>query len=314
MEFFKNIPEIKYEGKASKNPFAFKFYDKNRVIMGKTMEEHLPFAMAWWHNLCAAGTDMFGRDTANKSFGATPGTMEHAKAKVDAGFEFMKKLGVKYFCFHDVDLVPEADDIKETNRRLDEITDYILEKMQGTDIKCLWGTANMFSNPRFMNGAGSTNSAEVYCFAAAQIKKALEPLKDEYDYIIIDCPPSLGMLTVNAMTAADGVVIPMQCEFYALEGLSQLMITVSRIKQHYNSALNITGILVTMYNSRLLLSVQVISELRKHYADKLFETTISRNVKVSEAPGFGMPVYYHGKHSKGAVEYLNVAKELVERI
>ena len=173
-EFFKNIPEIKYEGKGSKNPFAFKFYDKDRVILGKTMEEHLPFAMAWWHNLCAAGTDMFGRDTANKTFGKEAGTMAHAKAKVDAGFEFMKKLGVKYFCFHDVDLVPEAADINETNNRLDEITDYILEKMQGTDIKCLWGTANMFSNPRFMNGAGSTNSAEVYCFAAAQIKKALE--------------------------------------------------------------------------------------------------------------------------------------------
>ena len=174
MEIFKNIPTIKYEGPESKNPLAFKFYDSERVVLGKKMSEHLPFAMAWWHNLGAAGTDMFGRDTADKSFGAPKGTMEHAKAKVDAGFEFMKKTGVKYFCFHDVDLVPEADDIKVTNARLDEISDYILEKMKGTDIKCLWGTANMFSNPRFMNGAGSTNSADVYCFAAAQIKKALD--------------------------------------------------------------------------------------------------------------------------------------------
>ncbi len=173
-ELFKNIPTIKYEGKNTKNPFAFRYYDADRVIMGKKMSEHLPFAMAWWHNLCAAGTDMFGRDTADKGFGAEKGTMEHAKAKVDAGFEFMQKLGIQYFCFHDVDIVPEADDINETNRRLDEITDYILEKMKGTDIKCLWGTANMFSNPRFMNGAGSTNSVDVYCFAAAQIKKALE--------------------------------------------------------------------------------------------------------------------------------------------
>ena len=173
-EIFQNIPTIKYEGKESKNPLAFKYYDPERVILGKTMKEHLPFAMAWWHNLCAMGTDMFGRDTADKSFGTTVGTMEHAKAKVDAGFEFMQKLGVEYFCFHDVDLVPEADDIKETNRRLDEITDYILEKMNETGIKCLWGTANMFSNPRFMNGAGSTNSADVYCFAAAQVKKALD--------------------------------------------------------------------------------------------------------------------------------------------
>ena len=172
-EFF-NIPKIKYEGAKSKNPLAFKFYNPNQIVLGKPMKEHLPFAIAWWHTLCAAGTDMFGRDTANKSFGAEKGTMEHAKAKVDAGFELMQKLGIEYFCFHDVDLVPEAEDINETNRRLDEITDYILVKMQETGIKCLWGTANMFSNPRFMNGAGSTNSAEVYCFAAAQIKKALE--------------------------------------------------------------------------------------------------------------------------------------------
>jgi len=173
-EIFANIPVIPYEGSKSKNPLAFKFYNPDQIVLGKPMCEHLPFAMAWWHNLCAGGTDMFGRDTADKSFGAEKGTMAHAKAKVDAGFEFMQKLGIKYFCFHDVDLVPEADDIKETNRRLDEITDYILEKMEGTNIKCLWGTANMFGNPRFMNGAGSSNSADVYCFAAAQIKKALE--------------------------------------------------------------------------------------------------------------------------------------------
>ncbi len=142
--------------------------------MGKPMKEHLPFAMAWWHNLGANGVDMFGSGTADKSFGEKMGTMELAKAKVDAGIEFMKKLGIRYYCFHDVDLVPESDDINETNRRLDELSDYILEKTKGTDIKCLWGTANMFSNPRFMNGAGSTNSADVYCFAAAQIKKALD--------------------------------------------------------------------------------------------------------------------------------------------
>ena len=173
-EFFKSIPEIKYEGKSTKNPLAFRYYDPERVVMGKKMKEHLPFAMAWWHNLGANGVDMFGTGTADKSFGAVPGTMEHARAKVDAGIEFMKKLGIEYYCFHDVDLVPEADDINETNARLDEISDYILEKTKGTNIKCLWGTANMFNNPRFMNGAGSANSADVYCFAAAQIKKALD--------------------------------------------------------------------------------------------------------------------------------------------
>ncbi len=174
MEFFKGINKILYEGADSRNELAFKYYDPERMVLGKKMKEHLPFAMAWWHNLCATGVDMFGRGTADKSFGAEEGTMEHAKAKVDAGFEFMQKLGIKYFCFHDVDLVPEADDIKVTNARLDEISDYILEKMKGTDIKCLWGTANMFGNPRYMNGAGSTNSADVYAFAAAQVKKALD--------------------------------------------------------------------------------------------------------------------------------------------
>lgn len=168
------IPQIKFEGAESKNPMAFKFYDADKEIMGKPMKEHLKFAMSWWHTLCAGGTDMFGRETFDKSFGAAPATMEHAKAKVDVGFEFMKKLGIRYFCFHDVDLVPEADDINVTNARLDEISDYILEKMNETGIKCLWGTANMFSNPRFMNGAGSTNSADVFAFAAAQVKKALD--------------------------------------------------------------------------------------------------------------------------------------------
>ena len=146
------------------------------------------------------------------------------------------------------------------------------------------------------------------------MKDALAPIKDKYDYIIIDCPPSLSMLTVNAMVASDGVIIPMQCEFYALEGLSQLTVTINKIKSNFNSNLNITGILITMYNSRLLLSLQVINELNKHYSDKLFRTHVSRGVKVSEAPGFGMPVYYHDKRSKGANEYLAIAKELASRI
>jgi chromosome partitioning protein len=147
-----------------------------------------------------------------------------------------------------------------------------------------------------------------------RIKKALDEVKDRYDYILIDCPPSLGMLTINAFTASDGVVVPMQCELYALEGLSQLMITINRIKRMYNPDLAITGILITMYNSRLLLSMQVISELEKHYSDKIFRTKIARNVKLTEAPGFGKPAYYHDKNSKGAKEYLEVAKELATRI
>ncbi len=173
-EIFTGIEKVKYEGAKSKNPLAFKYYDENRVIMGKTMKEHLPFAMAWWHNLCAEGKDMFGDGTADKSFGAEKGTMAHAKAKIDAGFEFMQKLGVEYYCFHDVDLIPEGKNVKETNERLDEITDYLEKKMKETGLKLLWGTANMFSNPKFMNGAGSSNSVETFAAAAAQIKKVLD--------------------------------------------------------------------------------------------------------------------------------------------
>ena len=147
-----------------------------------------------------------------------------------------------------------------------------------------------------------------------RMKAALESVRENYDYIIVDCPPSLGMLTLNAFAASDGIVVPMQCEFYALEGLSQLMITIGRIKRMYNEKLTVIGILITMYNPRLLLSQQVMEELRKHYSEKIFSTTISRNVKLTEAPGFGMPVYYHDKHSKGAKEYQAIAKEFSMRI
>ena len=147
-----------------------------------------------------------------------------------------------------------------------------------------------------------------------RIKNGLESVKDNYDYILIDCPPSLGMLTINAFTASDGVIVPMQCEFYALEGLSQLMVTINRIKRMYNPELSITGILITMFNGRLLLSMQVIAELDKHYSDKIFRTKVSRNVKLTEAPSFGKPTYYHDKSSKGSKEYLEVAKELATRI
>ena len=150
--------------------------------------------------------------------------------------------------------------------------------------------------------------------AENHLRRALQPLKAAYDFIILDCPPSLGMLTVNAMVAADGVIIPMQCEFFALEGLSQLMLTVSRMKKRYHPTLTVIGILVTMYNGRLTLSGQVLGELKKHYGSQVFETAISRNVKLSEAPGFGVPAYYHDKSAKGAKEYMQLAKELLERI
>ncbi len=146
------------------------------------------------------------------------------------------------------------------------------------------------------------------------LKNALGTVIEDYDYIIIDCPPSLSQLTVNALTAANGLIIPMQCEFYALEGLSQLMMTVKRVRQLYNPTLEITGILLTMYNGRLILSNQVVAELKKYYAEKIFKTAISRGVKLSEAPGFGKPICYYDPFGKGAQEYAEVAKELILRI
>ena len=147
----------------------------------------------------------------------------------------------------------------------------------------------------------------------AGLRRLLVGLKDEYDFIILDCPPSLGMLTVNAMAASDGVIIPMQCEYFALEGLSQLMMTVRRIKKRYQPRLALTGILVTMYNGRLTLSTQVMAELEKHYGEALFKTTVSRNVRLCEAPSYGKPVWYYDKSAKGAKEYLRVAEELLAR-
>ena len=143
---------------------------------------------------------------------------------------------------------------------------------------------------------------------------ALESVKDDYDYIFIDCPPSLGMLTVKALSVSDGVVIPMQCEFYSLEGMSQLMNTVKKIRQLYNPSLQIVGILLTMYNGRLTLTGQVVAELKKYYQDKLFKVPISRTVRLSEAPGYGAPICYHDPYGKGALEYAAVAKELMLRI
>lgn len=174
MSHFDFIEKVQYEGPQSKNALAFKFYDAEREIMGKKMKDHLKFAMAWWHTLCADGTDMFGSGTMDMAFGAEEGTMEHAKAKVDAGFEFMSKMGIEYFCFHDADIAPAGENLTETNKNLDEISDYIQEKMNETGIKLLWGTANLFTAPHYMNGAGTSNSAEIYAFAAAKIKKAID--------------------------------------------------------------------------------------------------------------------------------------------
>ena len=173
MEFFKGIGKIKYEGCKSTSPFAFRFYNPDEIIAGKSMREHLRFAMSYWHTMCAGGTDMFGGETLIKNYGCTS-PMEIAESKAYAAFELMDKLGIDYYCFHDRDIAPEADTLKETNERLDKITDILEKLMKEYNKKVLWGTANCFGNKRYMHGAGTSPNADVFAFAAAQIKKAIE--------------------------------------------------------------------------------------------------------------------------------------------
>ena len=173
MEFFKGIGSIQYEGAKSKNPLAFHFYNPDEVIAGKTMREQLRFAMSYWHTMCAEGSDMFGVGTIDKSYGSAD-PMQSAKNKAYAAFELMDKLGIDYFCFHDRDVAPEGATLAETNARLDEITPILHDLMAKHNKKLLWGTANCFGNPRYMHGAGTAPNADVFAFAAAQIKKAIE--------------------------------------------------------------------------------------------------------------------------------------------
>ncbi|MBN2220663.1 MAG: xylose isomerase [Vallitaleaceae bacterium] len=172
-EFFKGIGKIQYEGENSTNPLAFKYYDPERVVAGKKMKDHLRFAMSYWHTMTGEGTDPFGQGTMQRAYNELDG-MELAKARVDAAFELMEKLGIEYFCFHDLDIAPEGSSLQEKLDNLDKIVDVIEAKMQETGIKCLWGTTNGFSNPRFVHGASTSPNADVFAFAAAQVKKALE--------------------------------------------------------------------------------------------------------------------------------------------
>ncbi len=177
-KFFKDIPEISFEGNDSRNPLAFKYYNPGEKIRDKTMEEHLRFSVAYWHTFKADGTDPFGMGTMMRPWDSITDTMELAKARVEAAFEFMKKLGVPYFCFHDRDVAPEGETLRETNKNLDEIVVLIKEKMEETGIKLLWGTANLFFNQRFVHGASTSPDADVFAYAAAQVKKALEITKE----------------------------------------------------------------------------------------------------------------------------------------
>ena len=173
-EYFPQIGKIPFEGKDSKNPLAFHYYNPDQVVAGKTMKEWLKFAMAWWHTLCAEGADQFGGGTKTFPWNEACCPVERAKAKADAGFEIMQKLGIGYYCFHDVDLVDEAATIEEYEANLKEIVAYLKEKQAQTGIKLLWGTANVFGNKRYMNGASTNPDFDVAARAMLQIKNAID--------------------------------------------------------------------------------------------------------------------------------------------
>jgi len=173
-EYFPGIGKIPFEGTKSMNPLAFHYYDAEKVVLGKKMKDWLKFALAWWHTLGQASGDQFGGQTRHYAWDEGECPICRAKAKVDAGFEIMQKLGIEYFCFHDVDLIEEGATIEEYEERMQIITDYLKEKMAGTNIKLLWGTANVFGHKRYMNGAATNPEFDVVARAAVQIKNAID--------------------------------------------------------------------------------------------------------------------------------------------
>ncbi len=173
-EFFKGIDPIVYEGKDSDNPLAFKYYDANRKVGKKTMREHLRFAIAYWHTFCGTGGDPFGPGTKDFPWNRANEPMQRAYDKMNAAFEFITKIGAPYYCFHDYDLVEEAPSLKESEARLGKIVEYARKKQKASGVRLLWGTANLFSNPRYMNGAATNPDFDVVCYAGAQVKNALD--------------------------------------------------------------------------------------------------------------------------------------------
>ena len=173
-EYFKGIGEIKFEGAASDNPLAFKYYNPDQVVAGKTMREHFKFAIAYWHTFCGQGSDPFGPGTQNFAWDQSSDAVQAAKDKADAAFEFITKMGFGYYCFHDFDLIREGATFGESEQRLLTITEYLKEKQAASGVKLLWGTANVFSNPRYMNGASTNPDFNVVARAGGQVKLALD--------------------------------------------------------------------------------------------------------------------------------------------
>jgi xylose isomerase len=171
-EYFKNIGKVKYEGPQSDNPLAFRWYDENKLVQGKKMRDHLRFACAYWHSFVGSGGDPFGEPTHLFPWDKKSDAVERAKDKMDAAFEFITKMSLPYYCFHDVDVVEYTNDVADNEKRLQQLVDYAKEKQAEAGVKLLWGTANLFSNRRYMNGASTNPDFHVLAHAGAQVKAA----------------------------------------------------------------------------------------------------------------------------------------------
>lgn len=173
-EFFKGIGAVKYEGKDSDNPMAFRYYDAKRKVGKKTMEEHLRFAIAYWHTFCGTGGDPFGLPTKNFPWLSSADAVQRGKDKMDAAFEFITKIGVPFYCFHDFDLVDEGPTLAESEKRIEAMVAYAKQKQKASGVKLLWGTSSLFTNPRYMNGGATNPNFDVVCFAGTQVKNAID--------------------------------------------------------------------------------------------------------------------------------------------
>ena len=191
------------------------------------------------------------------------------------------------------------------------IYDVLVDDVEAKDVIKPTSVENLYAIPATIQLAGAEIELVPTISREVRLKRALEEVKDQFDYIIIDCPPSLGLLTLNALTASDAVLIPVQCEYYALEGLSQLLNTVRLVQKHLNQELKIEGVLLTMLDARTNLGIQVIEEVKKYFQDKVYKTIIPRNVRLSEAPSHGEPIITYDARSRGAEVYLDLAKEVV---
>lgn len=238
-----------------------------------------------------------GKTTTAINLAASLAVLEYKTLLIDADPQANSTTGVG-FDLHNINI---------------SLYDCMVNNTPASDVVLKSDIPNLDLIPSHIDLVGAEIEMINYPNREMMLKTVMEPIKDNYDFIVIDCSPSLGLITVNALTAADSVIVPVQCEFFALEGLGKLLNTIKIVQNRLNPALQIEGILMTMYDGRLRLCNQVVSEVRRHFDEMVFSTIIHRNTRLSEAPSFGKPVVLYDAESKGSVNYLNLAKEVLQK-